>query len=79
MLDKVDLSKINFFFLDGGHSYETVKKDLEILLNNLKKNSIILCDDYNIGHYGVKKAIDEIKKDNYFEDLGRFALIKVKK
>ena len=79
MLKKIDLSNVEFVFLDGGHNYETVKLDLKILLANLKKNSIIICDDYNIMHYGVKRAVDEIKNKNYFENLGRFALIKMNK
>ena len=43
----------------------------------MKKNSIILCDDYNISHYGVKKAVDELKDKYHFEDMGRFAFIKI--
>ena len=78
-LKKIELEKINFVFLDGGHSYETVKEDLNILINNLKENSVILCDDYNIDHYGVKKAVDEIKKNHNFKNYGRFALIQIKK
>ena len=69
----------DFVFLDGGHSYETVKDDLNILTSKLKKNSIILCDDYNISHYGVKKAVDEIKDNFLFKDLGRFAFLRIYK
>lgn len=79
VLKEIDLKKIDFVFLDGGHSYETVKKDLDLLIANLNENSIILCDDYNINHYGVKKAVDEIKDFHEFSDLERFALIKIKK
>ena len=61
------------------HSYETVKSDLDLLVKKLKKNSIILCDDYNIKDYGVKKAVDEIKFQHYFEDLGRFSLLRIDK
>ena len=50
-----------------------------LLKSKLSKNSIIVCDDYNILQYGVKKAVDEIKNDFLFEDLGRFAFLKVKK
>jgi hypothetical protein len=77
ILKKLDISEIDFVFLDGGHAYETVKSDLTILLNNMKKKSIILCDDYNIAHYGVKKAVDELKNKYHFEDMGRFAFIKI--
>ena len=79
VLKEINLQKIDFVFLDGGHSYKTVKDDLSLLTSHLKKDSIILCDDYNIDHYGVRKAVDEIKANYLFEDLGRFAFIKIKK
>ena len=79
ILNKINLKEIDFVFLDGGHSYETVKEDLDILRSKLNKNSIILCDDYNILKYGVKKAVDEIKDNYSFKDLGRFAFIRINK
>lgn len=79
ILKTINLKKINFVFLDGGHSYETVKEDLRILVSNLKDKSIIVCDDYNIQHYGVKKAVDEQKMAHDFIDYGRFALLKIKR
>lgn len=65
ILNKIDLKKIDFVFLDGGHSYETVKKDLNILLSKLSKSKTIICDDYNQSSYGVKKAVDEIDKNKF--------------
>jgi len=62
-LPKIEMSKIDMIFLDGGHSYRTVRNDLTIILKNIKKNKIIICDDYNQINYGVKKAVDEISKD----------------
>jgi len=44
--------------------------------SSFKKNSIIICDDYNMLNYRIKKAVNEIKNNYYFEDLGRFALIR---
>ena len=79
ILNKINLEEVDFVFLDGGHSYETVKEDLNILVSKLNNNSIIVCDDYNIRQYGVKKAVDEIKNELNFEDLGRFALLRIKK
>ena len=58
---KIDISKIEFVFLDGGHSYETVKEDLRLILKDIKKNMIIICDDYDQVGYGVKRAVDELK------------------
>ena len=79
VLNQINLKKIDFVFLDGGHSYETVKKDLQILTSSLDKNSVIVCDDYNLSHYGVKDAVDEISINHNFKNLGRFALIKILK
>tara|TARA_B100000768_G_C11148775_1_gene319360 strand:+ start:94 stop:723 length:630 start_codon:yes stop_codon:yes gene_type:complete len=58
---KIDMSKIDMVFLDGGHSYETVKNDISIILKGMKKGKIIICDDYDQVNYGVKKAVDEFK------------------
>ena len=62
-LTKFDLEKIDFVFLDGGHSYETVRKDLDLIISKLKKGKIIICDDYDQVDYGVKKAVDELKEN----------------
>ena len=72
----LDLSIVDFCFLDGGHTYETVKNDLIIILSKIKKKSIILIDDYNQSYYGVKKAVDEIKNNYYHEVTGRFIMIR---
>jgi predicted O-methyltransferase YrrM len=60
-LKKINLSEVEFVFLDGGHAYETVKEDLRIILKDIKKNMVIICDDYDQVGYGVKKAVDELK------------------
>jgi predicted O-methyltransferase YrrM len=80
VLKKMDMSKIDFVFLDGGHQYNTVVNDLNSCLDVLKFNGSILCDDYNLGSApGVKKAIDEFVKNNNFKCKiicdDRFALI----
>ena len=80
ILKKVDMSKIDYVFLDGGHSYQTVKNDLECCLDVINANGIVMCDDYNFGHLpDVKNAIDEFVKVNGFKCQilcdGRFAKI----
>jgi len=80
VLKKMDMSKIDFVFLDGGHEYNTVMNDLNSCIDVLKFNGSILCDDYNLGSApGVKKAIDEFVKNNNFKCEiicdDRFALI----
>jgi|TARA_B110000914_G_C15308566_1_gene374529 predicted O-methyltransferase YrrM len=60
LLKKMDMSKIDYVFLDGGHAYETVKNDLIYSYPVLKNGGTILCDDYNLSYApGVKQAIDE--------------------
>tara|TARA_B100000989_G_scaffold276301_1_gene236486 strand:- start:3268 stop:3897 length:630 start_codon:yes stop_codon:yes gene_type:complete len=76
LLNNMDLSLIDFCFLDGGHSYDTVKSDLLIILKGIKKNSLVLVDDYNQQAYGVKKAVDEIKNKYQNQQIGRFMLIR---
>ena len=65
ILKKIDMSKIDFIFLDGGHTYETVKNDLRYSFPVLENNGTILCDDYDLLYApGVKKAIDEFVTNN---------------
>ena len=60
LLKKIDMSQIDYVFLDGGHAYETVKNDLHYSKSVLDNNGTILCDDYDLSYApGVKKAIDE--------------------
>ena len=65
ILKKIDISKVDYVFLDGGHEYSTVLNDLNYCLDVINNNGTILCDDYNLGSApGVKKAIDEFVKNN---------------
>ena len=65
LLKKIDMKKIDYVFLDGGHDYNTVMNDLNHSLEVLDNNGSILCDDYNLTYApGVKKAIDDFVKKN---------------
>ena len=65
VLNKMDMSKIDYVFLDGGHEYNTVKNDLDNCIEVIKKGGTVLCDDYNLGSApGVKEAIDEFVNKN---------------
>ena len=67
LLKKMNMSKIDYVFLDGGHAYETVKNDLNYSRAVLENNGTILCDDYNLSYApGVKRAIDEFVSINKF-------------
>ena len=81
VLKEMDLNNIDFVFLDGGHSYQTVYNDLTNLYAHMKdKQKVILCDDYGKESYlpEVEKAINDfIKQKNLKLNLieNRFAEI----
>ena len=81
-LKQTNLKKIDFAFIDGGHSYETTFSDLSTLYSSMKnKSKTIICDDYADASYitEVKKAVDDfVKKNNLNLKIikGKFALIK---
>jgi len=82
ILKKIDMSKIDYVFLDGGHDYETVKNDLNCCSGVIDNNGTILCDDYNLSYApGVKKAIDEfVEVKNYrFEILHNSRFVRIEK
>jgi len=50
---------IDFFFIDGGHDYRTVKHDFIVALRVANSGAVFLFDDYGKrNRYGVKKLID---------------------
>ena len=79
VIKNINLDKIDYVFLDGGHKYETVKEDLNNLAKVVDNNGVILCDDYDLTYApGIKKAIDEfIINKNYALNIlnSRFAEI----
>jgi hypothetical protein len=80
MLKKIDMSKIDYVFLDGGHEYSTVLNDLNFCTDVINNNGTVLCDDYNLSQApGVKKAIDDFVKEKNLNCSiicdGRFARI----
>ena len=82
ILPNIDLTQIDYAFIDGGHSYETVKSDLNNCKVVIENNGMILCDDYDLSYApGVKKAIDEfVAKEQYDIKIlfNRFAKISKK-
>ena len=80
VLKKIDMSKIDYVFLDGGHEYDTVLNDLNCCFDVINNNGTVLGDEYDLGSApGVKKAIDEFVKEQNFNCSiicnGRFARI----
>lgn len=80
ILKKIDMSKVDYVFLDGGHDYNTVINDLDSCLDTINNKGTVLCDDYNLSYApGIKQAVDEFIKINKFNCNiicnGRFAKI----
>jgi len=83
VLKDLDIKKIDFAFIDGGHSYQTTLNDLEIVHQNMRgKKGTIVCDDYQDASYitDVKKAIDDyVKRESLSLRIieGKFAVIDI--
>jgi hypothetical protein len=69
----------DFIYIDGDHSYDGAKKDLEIANLKIRDNGIIILDDYKMfDHhyympYGVVQAVNEFITTNNWKVCG-FAL-----
>ena len=58
------LSMVDFVYLDGDHSYEGVKLDLQCWYPKLKEYGVMCGDDYgHISGRGVIKAVNEFAFD----------------
>ena len=53
---------VDFFLIDGGHSYECVKADTENALKILAPDGVILWDDYTWFMSGVHSYLSELRK-----------------
>lgn len=68
ILNNMDLKRINFAFLDAGHTYKDVSYELNYVKPRQNSGDVIVCDDYTIKQYpGICKAIDEFLETNEYE------------
>ena len=66
-LSSVENNYYDIIYIDGDHSYQGVKKDLEASFEKVKDGGFIMGHDYemnaekgkNLYNFGVKKAVDE--------------------
>lgn len=71
--------EIDLLFIDAGHTYEDVKRDIEAWVGHVKAGGIIIFHDYAKNneahplHFEVKRAVDEWY-DNRTEKLERIEL-----
>lgn len=59
---------LDFVYIDALHTYEGVKRDIELWLPKIKKDGWIGGHDHQGKFAGVIKAVDEIKADYFFKD-----------
>jgi len=66
-----DLPKMDFIFIDGGHSNETVKSDWNSVKSLMHENTIVLFDDYwhNRTDQGAKSVVDAIDTTTYWVEI----------
>jgi hypothetical protein len=69
---KLPDNSIDYLYLDAGHTYEEVVKDIEQIKKKIKATGIIQFNDYTLFDcfafipYGVPKAVNEFMlKENY--------------
>lgn len=62
--------KVDFVYIDGMHTYEQVKKDIQNYKNLINESGFIGGHDYNDGWKEVKSAVNEtlINVDKIFKD-----------
>lgn len=68
------LPKMDFVFIDGGHSYETAKSDWENTSKLLHDKSVVVFDDHVnepaiAQGWGVNQVVDEIDRARYTVEL----------
>jgi len=67
ILSRLELSRIHFAFLDGGHNYEDVKFEVSYVLPRQKKGDIIFFDDYQESYFpGIVKAVKELESEGAY-------------
>lgn len=77
---KENENKIDFLFIDGDHTYETVKADILNWRYNVAIDGVIAFHDYKPSDYdlklmphldGVRKAVEELMRIRDFIEVGR--------
>lgn len=68
---------LDFVYIDGEHTYEGVKRDIELYLSKIKKGGYIGGHDYKPKWQGVMDAVNEIFIKPEKEFLDRSWIIKI--
>ena len=76
-LKKTDIG-IDLLFIDADHNYKPLLNDLNTYTKYLKRNGILVVDDFPTGgNGGTKKALDEFLRNNDFRIIGELSLIHI--
>jgi hypothetical protein len=70
---------VDFVYIDGDHSYESVKNDINLWKSKINENGFIGGHDYIYGWPGVMKAVNEcftIKELKRFKDTSWLCKVK---
>ena len=60
ILQKLNIGRIHFAFLDGAHKYNELTNELDFVERNQESGDIIICDDYTKKQFPeICKAIDK--------------------
>ena len=59
--------KVDFVFIDGGHSVETIQSDWDAVAKLMHENTVVIFDDYwrNRGDQSAKPVVDKIDTAKY--------------
>lgn len=69
-----NLPKMDFIYIDGGHSYETCKSDWENAKRLMHDETVVVFDD--IRYDGVSRVVDEIGNEFIIERTPRRAIVR---
>jgi len=58
ILPRILMKKVDFIFIDGDHSYQGVKKDVDLWLPKLNPNALIVMHDIGWAE-GVQRVVME--------------------
>lgn len=70
--NKIPDESVDVIYIDGDHSYDTVKKDLDLALRIVKNNGFICGHDYFKGQNGVCEVVDKFVIEQNFSPLKKF-------
>jgi predicted O-methyltransferase YrrM len=68
---------VSLLWIDGDHSYASVKQDFDCWLPHLQNDAIIAFDDATDPNLGPKKLIKELLDTHRFEEIGTIGKIVV--